>query len=67
MKAAMAVIANVHHPPARGTTAIENVEFPQTKVRIVGPSVRHPAGLHAMLKLPISTPHSRLHAKEPRS
>ena len=42
MEAAVAMVADVHHPPAGGAVAVEDVEFPEGEVRILGPGVRHP-------------------------
>jgi hypothetical protein len=50
MKATAAVITDVHHPPADGAITIKDIEFPQSKIRILGPDVWHPTGLQAMLK-----------------
>src|SRR5260370_12746451 len=41
MDAARAVIADVHHPPTGRTVPVEDVEFPEGEIRILGPSVSH--------------------------
>ena len=41
MEAAVAVIADVHHPSTDRTVAIKDVEFPGREIRIGRPSVRH--------------------------
>src|SRR3954451_4630945 len=43
--AAVAMVADVHHPPTGGTVAVEDVEFPEGEIGIRGPSVSHPAEL----------------------
>ena len=50
MEVAIAVIADVHHAPTDRTVAIEDVEFPQREIRILGPGVRHPADLRAVAR-----------------
>ena len=45
MEAAIAVIADVHHPPAGRTVAVEDVEFPEGEIGIRRPVVRHGADL----------------------
>jgi hypothetical protein len=40
-EAPVAVIANVHHVTAAGTATVENVLFPERKVRIRGSTVCH--------------------------
>src|SRR5271166_33356 len=46
MKAAVAMVADVHHPPTGRTSTVEDVEFPQSEIGIRRPFVRHPADLH---------------------
>ena len=41
------VVADIHQPPADRTIAVEDVEFPQSEIGILGPSVGHPADLRA--------------------
>ena len=41
MEAAIAVIADVHHPPTGRAVAVEDVEFPESEIGIRGPVVRH--------------------------
>src|SRR3954464_9414572 len=41
------MIADIHQPPADRTIAVEDVEFHQSEIRILGPSVGHPADLRA--------------------
>lgn len=38
---AVAVVADVHHPPAGGAVAVEDIEFPEGEVRILGPELWH--------------------------
>src|SRR3954471_1318371 len=45
MDAAIAMIADMHHPPTGRTVAVEDVEFPQGEIRLRRPSVSHPADL----------------------
>src|SRR4051812_2704219 len=45
MEAAVAMIADVHHPPASWTAPIQDVEFPQGEIGVRRPSVRHPGEL----------------------
>src|SRR5260370_28546741 len=45
MDAAIAVIADVHHPSTGRTVAVEDVEFPEGEIGILGPSVSHRADL----------------------
>jgi len=39
--AAIAVIANMHHPSAAGTVTVNNVQLLEREVRIFRPAVRH--------------------------
>ena len=50
MKAAIPVVADVHHAPTGWTGAVEDVEFPEREVRIRRPSVRHPTDLHVLVR-----------------
>ena len=50
MKVTVAMIADVHHPPADRTITIEDVEFPQSEIGIPRPLVRHPADLHILVR-----------------
>ena len=45
MEAAIAVVADVHHPSTGRTVAVEDVEFPEGEVGILRPVVSHPADL----------------------
>src|SRR5436305_12417134 len=45
MEAAIAVIADVHHPSTGRTVAIKDVEFPEGEIRVRGPLVSHLAPL----------------------
>jgi hypothetical protein len=49
-KAAVAMVADVHHPPAGRTSTVEDVEFPQSVIGIRRPFVRHLADLHALVQ-----------------
>ncbi len=44
-KAAVAMVADVHHPPTGRTSTIEDVEFPKSEIGIQRSLVRHPANL----------------------
>ena len=50
MEAAIAVVADVHHPSTGRTVAVEDVEFPEGEIGIRRPVVSHPADLHAMTR-----------------
>ena len=50
MKAAVAVVTDVHRATANTTIAVDDVQFPLSKIRILGPTVRHRANLHAMTR-----------------
>ena len=45
MEAAIAVIADVHHPSTDRTVAIKDVEFPESEIRVRRPLVSHLAQL----------------------
>ena len=49
MKATIAMVADMHHPPAGWTITIEDVEFPESEIGIRRPFVRHPADLHVLV------------------
>src|SRR3954449_2945065 len=46
MEATVAVVTDVHHPPAGRAIAVDDVEFPRGEIRIRGPFVGHRADLH---------------------
>jgi len=46
MKVPVSVVTDVHQTPAEGAIPIENVEFQEGEIGILGPVVRHPADLH---------------------
>src|ERR1700722_2109116 len=50
MKVTIPVIADVHPTSADRAVAIKDVEFPQCKIRILGPLVWHRANLHALVR-----------------
>ena len=50
MKATVAMVTDVHHPPAGRTITIEDVEFPQSEIGIPRPLVGHPADLHVLVR-----------------
>jgi hypothetical protein len=41
------VVADMHHTPTGRATAITDVALPEGEIRILGPSIWHPASLHA--------------------
>ncbi len=50
MNAAVAMVADVHHPPTGRTSTVEEVEFPKSEIGIRRPLVRHPAALHVQVQ-----------------
>ena len=50
MEAAVAMVADVHQPPAARAGAVDDVEFPEGEIRIRRPSVGHPADLHILVR-----------------
>jgi hypothetical protein len=50
MNVPIAVVADVHQTPATRAVTINDIELPRREIRMFGPCVRHPAGLHAMLE-----------------
>ena len=50
MKATIAMVTDVHHPPAGRTITIEDVEFPESEIGIPRPLVGHPADLHVLVR-----------------
>jgi hypothetical protein len=50
MDAAIAVVADVHPPPADRAVTIEDIEFPEGEIGILRPSVRHRADLRAVVR-----------------
>ena len=48
--AAIAVVTDVHHPPAGRAVPIEDVEFPEGEVGLLGPVVGHRADLPGALR-----------------
>jgi hypothetical protein len=50
MKAAIAVIADVHPASTDRTVAVEDVEFPESEIGIRRPIVRHLAPLHVLVR-----------------
>src|SRR5664279_3396946 len=45
MEAAIAVIADVHHPTTDRTVPVKDIEFPESEIGVRRPSVSHSAGL----------------------
>src|SRR4029077_19636549 len=41
VEVAVAVVADVHHPPAGGAVPVEDVQFPEGEIRILGPEMWH--------------------------
>jgi hypothetical protein len=50
MKAAIPMVADIHHASTGWTSAVNDVEFPQCKIGIRRPLVRHPADLHVLVR-----------------
>src|SRR4051812_43538232 len=42
MEVTVAVVTDMHHAPANRAVTIEDIEFPQGEIRVLGPGVRHP-------------------------
>ena len=51
MEVPVSVVADVHQTPAEGAIPIENVEFQEGEIGILGPVVRHPAVLNVLGRL----------------
>ncbi len=66
MEAAVAMIADVHHPPASWTASIQDVEFPQGKIGVRRPPVRHPGELRDYEPAIDSRDRSSRYVKNPR-
>ena len=65
---AIAMIADMHHAPARGAIPVQHVKFPESEVGVGWPAVGHcidlrivPVGLHVLLSA------GRKDTKQPRS
>src|SRR5262249_33912652 len=52
MEVAVAVVADVHHPPTGRTRAVEDVEFPEGEIGIRRPAVRPRTALPAPVSFP---------------
>ena len=50
MKVAIPVIADIHSMSASRTVTIEDVKLPSREIGINGPTVRHRASLHALVR-----------------
>jgi len=42
------VVTDIHHMPAERAITVEDIQFPESEIRILGPGIRHPAHLHAV-------------------
>jgi hypothetical protein len=42
------VVTDIHHTPAERAITVEDLQFPESEVRILGQAIRHPALLHAV-------------------
>ena len=65
MNAAVAMVADVHHPSTGRTSTVEDVEFPQSEIGIRGPLVGHPADLHVLVRSIGCESATRGYAKKP--
>ena len=65
MKAAIAVVADVHHASTGRTIAVKDVEFPESEIGIRRPLVRHPADLHVLVRSIDWGTNKRLREKPP--
>jgi hypothetical protein len=65
--AAVAMIADVHHPPASWTARIQDVESPRGEIGVRGPSVRHPGGRRDHEPTIASRDRSSRYVKNPRA
>ena len=66
MEAAVAMVADVHHPTAGRTGAVDDVEFPEGEIRIRGPFVGHRADLHVLVRSIDCESATRGYTKKPR-
>jgi hypothetical protein len=46
MDATIAVIADIHQASTSRAIPVEDIKFPESKIRVPGPFVGHPANLH---------------------
>jgi hypothetical protein len=44
------VVTDIHDAPTDRAITVEDIEFPESEIRILGPSIRHPANLHAVVR-----------------
>ena len=44
------MVTNIHHAPAGRAITVEDIQFPESEIRILGPSVGHPASLRAAVR-----------------
>src|SRR4051794_4198053 len=65
MDAAITVVADVHHTTAGRTGPVNDVEFAVGEIRIRGAFVRHPAGLHVLVRSIDRESATRRYAKKP--
>src|SRR5260370_29947078 len=47
---AVPMVTNIHHAPAGRAITVEDIQFPESEIRILGPSVGHPANLRAAVR-----------------
>ena len=53
---AMAMIADVHHAPADGPVPVDDVEFQESEIRVLGPVMGHGVDLRVVGEPPCRSP-----------
>jgi 4-hydroxy-3-methylbut-2-en-1-yl diphosphate synthase IspG/GcpE len=50
MDSAVPMVTDIHHAPAERALTVEDIKFPESEIRILGPGIRHPAHLHPVAR-----------------
>jgi hypothetical protein len=48
--AAVPMVTDIHDAPTDRAITVEDIEFPESEIRLLGPGVRHPANLRAVVR-----------------
>ncbi len=50
MDSAVPMVTHIHHASAERALTVEDIKFPESEIRILGPGIRHPAHLHPVTR-----------------
>src|SRR5512147_1989682 len=63
VETAVPVVTDIHSTPTDRTIPVEDIEFPEGKIRVLGPSVGHPTNLRAVVRIVVEARKSEAYTR----